>query len=83
MLICIEGTDGSGLSTQTNLLAGWLKEQGYTVYLTKEPTTGDIGKLIRRILQKEIEVDDATLALLFAADRVEHTGEILERIERG
>lgn len=83
MLITFEGTDGSGLSTQSKLLAEWLKNKGYTVYLTKEPTTGEIGKLIRQILRKEIEVQVSTLALFFAADRVEHTKAILEKIERG
>ncbi|MCW7076229.1 MAG: dTMP kinase [Candidatus Syntrophoarchaeum sp.] len=83
MLIAFEGTDGSGLSTQSKLLAEWLESEGYTVYLTKEPTTGEIGKLIRRVLRKEIEVSDATLALLFAADRAWHTKIIVERIEKG
>jgi len=37
-LIVFEGLDGSGQSTQSKLLAQYLKREGYQVVLTKEPT---------------------------------------------
>jgi len=70
--IAFEGLDGSGLSTQAFELSKWFKNQGYEVYLTKEPTDGLIGSLIRGVLRKEVKVDVKTLALLFAADRMLH-----------
>lgn len=70
--IVFEGLDGSGNSTQSFALKEWLSDKGYEVYLTKEPTDGLIGCLIRGILRKEIKVDEETLSLLFAADRMLH-----------
>jgi len=70
--IVFEGLDGSGLSTQSFELKKWLEKKGYEVYLTKEPTDGLIGSLIRGVLRKELKVDAKTLALLFAADRMLH-----------
>jgi dTMP kinase len=70
--IVFEGSDGSGLSTQAFALKKWLEKKKYEVYLTKEPTDGLIGSLIRGVLRKELKVDAKTLALLFAADRMFH-----------
>lgn len=80
--IVIEGLDGAGTSTQAKLLSQKIKNS----FLTYEPTDNDIGKLIRRILKKEIGVDYITLAYLFAADRNEHLyskNGIIERCNRG
>lgn len=70
-IIAFEGIDGSGLSTHSRLLADWLAASGYRVILGKEPTRGEIGEIIRRIML-EPEVDQELLALLFAADRLWH-----------
>jgi dTMP kinase len=70
--IVFEGLDGSGISTQAFELKKSLEKKEYEVYLTKEPTDGLIGSLIRVVLRKELEVDIKTLALLFAADRMLH-----------
>lgn len=70
--IVFEGLDGSGNSTQSFALKEWLNSKGFEVYLTKEPTDGLIGCLIRGILRKELIVDGETLSLLFAADRMSH-----------
>jgi dTMP kinase len=75
--ITFEGLDGSGLSTQAFELKKYLEKRGYEVYLTKEPTDGLIGSLIRGVLRKEVKVDSKTLALLFAADRVLHVNNVI------
>lgn len=85
--IVFEGIDGSGKSTQAKLLAAKLREQGQEVYYTFEPSDGMIGKMIRRILTKEITADEHTIAALFLADRLDHlnnpeTG-ILSKLEKG
>ncbi len=82
--IAIEGCDGSGLSTQTSIICGWLKEKGFDVLETKEPTDNFIGKTIRSILKKEIKTGQKTLQLLFCADRAHHLEtEIIPALENG
>jgi len=67
-----EGGDGSGTTTQLGMLSERLKAMGRTFYPTCEPTSGQIGKLIRSALKKELPLKPETLAMLFAADRNEH-----------
>jgi len=43
MFIALEGTDGSGLSTQTERLAAWFRTAGRPVHATKEPSGGPAG----------------------------------------
>lgn len=70
--IIFEGIDGSGKSTQAEILAARLKNEGRAVYLTREPSDGVIGKLLRRALSGELKFGEQTMAALFAADRLEH-----------
>ena len=69
--IVIEGIDGSGKGTQVELLGKRLEEAGVDVMLTFEPTRGPIGEIIRGHMKGPF-LDDRSLALLFAADRIEH-----------
>lgn len=71
--IAIEGIDGSGTTLQTRALALWLRQRGHDVVETHEPSAGPIGRLIRERLHVDATpIDPAALALLFAADRLEH-----------
>jgi dTMP kinase len=73
MYICLEGIDGSGKSTQIELLVKWLDECGIEVLMVFEPTGSPAGKLIREMLQNPNATKNNfqnTLALLFAADRI-------------
>jgi dTMP kinase len=82
--VVIEGIDGAGTTTQAKLLVDYLNSIQKNAVLTAEPTSGEIGKLIRRFLQKEIFFDEKTLALLFAADRTDHIEKIITPvIEQG
>lgn len=72
MFIVIEGLDGSGKSTQIDMLKDRLQGRGEACYLTAEPTELPTGRFIRSILQQEITADPRTVAALFAADRIEH-----------
>lgn len=72
LFIVVEGIDGSGKTTQVNMLRDALQSRGEACYLTAEPTELPTGKFIRSILQKQVTVDPRTLTALFAADRVEH-----------
>ena len=73
MYIVFEGIDGAGKSTQINLLKDWLDQNGFDVETVVEPTDSEVGKLIRKILQRPDATTDRiqkTLGLLFAADRM-------------
>ncbi|MBN2333959.1 dTMP kinase [Candidatus Bathyarchaeota archaeon] len=72
--IVIEGIDGSGKSEQLQRLAKRLKKRGYKLVTAREPTkVYPVGRLIERVLRKEEQVSEEALALLFAADRADHT----------
>ena len=73
MYIVFEGIDGSGKSTQIEMLRQWLADNGFRVETLVEPTDSEVGKLIRNILQRHDAASDDVqkiLALLFAADRM-------------
>lgn len=72
LFIAFEGIDGSGKSTQASILAERLKSEGLSVYLTNEPSQGNIGRMIRTILKGEETLDERAIAALFAADRLDH-----------
>ncbi|MCX6810126.1 MAG: dTMP kinase [Candidatus Berkelbacteria bacterium] len=72
MFIAIEGLDGSGTSTQADLLVNNLNKLKRTAFLTKEPTNNLIGGLIRGTLTKDWQASPECLQLLFAADRAHH-----------
>jgi dTMP kinase len=72
--IVIEGIDGSGKSEQFQRLTKRLKRRGYNLVATREPTkVYPVGRLIERVLREEEQVSEEALALLFAADRADHT----------
>ncbi|MGB1277523.1 MAG: dTMP kinase, partial [Nannocystaceae bacterium] len=83
LMIALEGIDGSGTTSQARALASALRAQGYEVVVTCEPTKRRIGSLIRQALAND-QLDPAALALLFAADRIDHlAGEIGPAVARG
>jgi dTMP kinase len=92
--IVFEGLDGAGTTTQAKLLAERLQRQGRTVYLAHQPSEGPVGLLTRQILAgrsatmladgRPAVVDERVMALLFAADRLDHLGSQIEpRLLRG
>jgi dTMP kinase len=82
-----EGGDGSGTTTQLELLGKRFAKPGLPpFYATFEPSGGPIGVLIRRVLKGETVLRPETAARLFAADRNEHLygpGGVVERCGRG
>jgi len=73
LFIAIEGIDGAGTTTQTKALSRRLEDRGQTVLATREPSDGPIGMLLRDILHQRIAgVGQSAVALLFAADRMDH-----------
>ena len=74
LFIVMEGTDGSGTTTQGDMLADALRRSGRRVVRTSQPSGGEIGQLIRRVLRGQTEraLTPQIVALLFAADRIQH-----------
>ena len=71
--IVFEGLDGSGQSTQADLLRNFLTEKGFEVILTKEPTQdSQASREIRETLGKKIKITPQKLQELFTHDRKEH-----------
>jgi len=70
--IVIEGVDGSGKTTQINRLQARFKANNWAFHDTAEPTDGPIGSLVRNILNRRIVADEATIAALYLADRLDH-----------
>ena len=69
----LEGIDGSGTTTQCAALAERLRARGHQVSTTREPSRGEIGVLTRAQLAADrTPLRPDALALLFAADRLEH-----------
>ena len=81
----LEGIDASGTTTQCEALGRALEKRGHTVLRTFEPTGGTIGQQIRTWLGADVDSPGPqALALLFAADRLEHLRrEIIPALEDG
>jgi len=76
-LIVLEGLDGAGTTTQARRLVAHLRATGRAAHLTREPSDGPIGRLIREMLIGDHAIPgqriaQATFGLMFAADRLDH-----------
>ncbi len=86
MFITFEGVEGSGKTTQTTLLKDFLVQRGYKVTVTREPGWGAVGKLIRRMLleERDLELDPLAELCLFCADRAQHVRDFIKpSLEQG
>jgi dTMP kinase len=73
--VVIEGIDGAGTTTQTERLVHALAARGHAAHATHEPSRGPIGLHLREVLAGRVPLhgdSGAQLALLFAADRLDH-----------
>lgn len=79
LFVVLEGGDGVGKSTQCDLLAAWLGEQGHEVVRTHEPGGSPIGADVRRLLLSTTAHPPSarTEALLYAAERAEHVAAVV------
>jgi dTMP kinase len=71
MFITFEGIDGAGKTTQLELLAAFLEEQGRRVVVAREPGGTALGERIRELLLDGSDMAPRTEASLFAAARAE------------
>ncbi|TVR04199.1 MAG: dTMP kinase [Deltaproteobacteria bacterium] len=84
MFIVLEGLDGAGTSTQLKRLEAVLRAEGRQVRATREPSDGPVGVMIRQALRGRLRqtagapIGPEALALLFAADRLDHLRDVVE-----
>lgn len=80
IFITMEGPDGSGKSTQIELLRGYLESKGYEIIITREPGGTAISEAIRGvILNKDYtEMGHMTEALLYASARAQLVSEVIK-----
>lgn len=83
--IVFEGTDGSGKTTQVDLLANFLAAKDFRVLTTREPGGTDLGESLRDILLNfSGQIDPLAEMLVFAAARAQHVREkILPALQGG
>ncbi|MEV4107736.1 dTMP kinase [Nonomuraea sp. NPDC049695] len=79
LFLAFEGGEGSGKTTQSRLIAIWLRDQGYDVVQTREPGSTKVGMRLRAILLDAAErgLSARSEALLYAADRAEHVEKVI------
>jgi dTMP kinase len=84
VFVTFEGLDGSGKSTQAELLGRHLEESGREVVATREPGGTELGEKVRELLLGGTEVSPWAEAALFAAARAELVAEVIKpALERG
>ena len=84
MFVTFEGLDGSGKSTQAELLRARLEAAGEDVVLTREPGGTELGERIRDLVLHGGHVAPWAEALLYAAARAQHVDEVIRpALERG
>lgn len=79
VFIVMEGPDGSGKTTQINLLKEYLEEAGYECLITREPGGTVIGEEIRQLIlnPEHKEMSPVTEMLLYAASRAQLVHEVI------
>jgi dTMP kinase len=77
--ITLEGGDGSGKTTQIELLSGYLRGRGIDAYITREPGGTRLGEALRDIiLHSSDPIDDKVELLLMFAARSQHITEVIK-----
>ena len=88
MLVALEGVDGAGKATQLRLVSEQLRQAGLSTEVISFPRyqQGVFGSSVAQFLNGDLgdpgSVPPQFPALLFACDRLEHRGELLDLLER-
>lgn len=84
VFVSFEGGDGSGKTTQINLLGDWFERLGHEVVVTREPGGTTLGAELRRLVLHGEDMSARTEALIYAADRSHHVASLVRpALERG
>ena len=79
MFLSIDGGDGTGKSTQVELLGAWLREQGHEVVACRDPGSTPLGEAVRGILldRHDLHIDRRSEMLLYMAARAQMVEEVI------
>jgi dTMP kinase len=80
--IVVEGLDAAGKTTHVKLLEKFLSPNK-KVFVTKNPTSGEIGQFIRRALREDFPTTTLAIQYLYAADRHVQQQEIIKHLKQG
>src|SRR5574339_970094 len=86
MFITLEGPEGSGKTSHIPYLVEYLREQGHTVFPTREPGGTSIGEQIREVIHelKNVEMHPRTETLLYQAARAQIVQQVIKpRLKAG
>ena len=86
LFVTFEGPDGSGKTTQIELLAERLRQLGHNVLITREPGGTSIGNQTRAVVHdvQNVEMTGETEFLLYSASRAQLVRQVIEpHLERG
>ena len=78
MFVTFEGLDGSGTTTQTELLRQHLEQAGRVVVATREPGGTELGERVRELVLGDTTIAPWTEAALFAAARAQLVEEVIK-----
>ncbi|MFO0755837.1 MAG: dTMP kinase [Byssovorax sp.] len=86
IFIVFEGIDGSGTTTQCERFAQRMRAARQLVHVTREPSHGPVGTMIRLVLTQRMVLPQThqaeAMALLFAADRLDHVASEIDPLLR-
>jgi dTMP kinase len=78
LFIAFEGGEGVGKSTQVDRLAGWLRDRGHDVVVTREPGGTELGAQVRDVLlTSTAPIAPRAELLLYCADRAQHVDAVI------
>lgn len=79
MFFCIDGGDGTGKSTQIDLLCQWLRQQGRQVVACRDPGSTPLGEVIREVLlhRHDLAIARQSEMLLYMAARAQLVAELI------
>jgi dTMP kinase len=83
-LVTLEGGEGSGKSSQAEALAALMRSHDYSVTLTREPASTELGRTVMAMFQQKATVTAEAELFLFEAARAQHVREVIRpALERG
>ena len=80
MFICFDGIDGTGKSTQIELLTSWLAQQGLESITCRDPGSTAVGESLREIVLQghDLDIHRTTEMFLYMTARAQLVEEVIK-----